>query len=184
MSALPPGRPGLLFGGFAPAAFKRMAAAGEGWVAPSFGFEPLVEGIAARRAWSGAGRSGRPRIVVARYFSLGERAGQTADHYLAHYYGEQYLNAVRADTSTTPRQLEAELHRLFDAGCDDVVLLPCSDELEQPAPDALAPYVTCLWEHRIGGGDLAYDQPVLPDGCIDLVAVDGTLSRPVRRLAR
>jgi hypothetical protein len=24
-------------------------------------------------------------------------------------------------------------HRLFDAGCDDVVLLPCSDELEQPA---------------------------------------------------
>jgi len=57
-------------------------------------------------------------------------------------------------------------------------------ELEQPAPDALAPYVTCLWEHRIGGGDLAYDQPVLPDGCIDLVAVDGTLSWPVRRLAR
>lgn len=114
-------------------------------------------------------------------------------------------------------------HRLFDAGCDDMVLLPCStswssrrcsparwrtwvsaarrapcgtgilDSMlnrprssyrELPAPDALAPYVTCLWEHRIGGGDLAYDQPVLPDGCIDLVAVDGTLSWPVRRLAR
>src|SRR6266567_9210326 len=54
----------------------------------------------------------------------------------------------------------------------------------EPAPDTLAPYVTCLWEHRIGGGDLAYDQPILPDGCIDLVAVDGTLSWPVRRLAR
>jgi hypothetical protein len=39
---------------------------------------------------------------------------------------------MRADTPTTPRQLEAELHRLFDAGCDDVVLLPCSDELDQP----------------------------------------------------
>jgi hypothetical protein len=72
MPALPPGRPGLLFGGFAPASFNRMAAAGDGWVAPSFGFEPLVDGIAAARAaWSGAGRSGRPRIVVARYFSLG-----------------------------------------------------------------------------------------------------------------
>jgi len=133
MPALPPGRPGLLFGGFAPASFERMAAVGQGWVAPSFGFEPLVDGIAAAQAaWSAAGRSGQPRIVVARYFSLGERADQTAGHYLAHYYGAQYFNAVRADTPTTPRQLEAEFHRLFDAGCDDVVLLPCSDELDQP----------------------------------------------------
>jgi alkanesulfonate monooxygenase SsuD/methylene tetrahydromethanopterin reductase-like flavin-dependent oxidoreductase (luciferase family) len=100
MPALPPGRPGLLFGGFAPASFNRMAAAGDGWVAPSFGFEPLVDGIAAARAaWSGAGRSGRPRIVVARYFSLGERADEAADHYLAHYYGARYFDAVRADTS-------------------------------------------------------------------------------------
>jgi alkanesulfonate monooxygenase SsuD/methylene tetrahydromethanopterin reductase-like flavin-dependent oxidoreductase (luciferase family) len=129
----PPGRPGLLFGGFAPASFNRMAAAGDGWVAPSFGFEPLVDGIAAARAaWSGAGRSGRPRIVVARYFSLGERADEAADHYLAHYYGARYFDAVRADTLTTPRRLEAELRRLADAGCDDVVLLPCSDEPDQP----------------------------------------------------
>src|SRR6266540_2721842 len=79
MPALPPGRPGLLFGGFAPASFERMAAVGQGWVAQSFGFEPLVDGIAAAQAaWSAAGRSGQPRIVVARYFSLGERADQTA----------------------------------------------------------------------------------------------------------
>jgi hypothetical protein len=70
--------------------------------------------------------------VVERYFSMGERADETADHYLAHYYGAQYFNAVRADTSTTPAQLEAELHRLFDVGCDDVILLPCSDDLNQP----------------------------------------------------
>lgn len=133
MPALPPDRPGLLFGGFAPASFNRMAAAGDGWVAPSFGFEPLVDGIAAARAaWSGAGRSGRPRIVVARYFSLGERADEAADHYLAHYYGARYFDAVRADSLTTPRRLEAELRRLADAGCDDVVLLPCSDEPDQP----------------------------------------------------
>jgi alkanesulfonate monooxygenase SsuD/methylene tetrahydromethanopterin reductase-like flavin-dependent oxidoreductase (luciferase family) len=131
--ALPPGRPGLLFGGLAPASFKRMAAAGDGWVAPSFGFEPLVEGIAAARAaWSAAGRPGRPRIVAVRCFSLGERAEETADHYLAHYYGAQYFDAVRADTLTTPRRLEAELARLADAGCDDVVLLPCSDGPDQP----------------------------------------------------
>jgi hypothetical protein len=70
--------------------------------------------------------------VTERYFSLGQHADQTADHYLVPYYGAQYFNAVRADTSTTPAQLEAELHRLSDAGCDDVILLPCSDEPNQP----------------------------------------------------
>lgn len=49
----------------------------------------------------------------------------------AHYYGAQYFDAVRADTSTTPAQLEAALHRLFDVGCDDVILLPYSDDLNQ-----------------------------------------------------
>jgi AraC-like DNA-binding protein len=37
---------------------------------------------------------------------------------------------------------------------------------------ALAPYVECLWVQRVGEGDVAYDQPVLPDGSMDLVAFD------------
>jgi len=50
---------------------------------------------------------------------------------------------------------------------------PRSSYRELPPPDALVPYVACLWEHRIGDGDLAYDQPILPDGCIDLVVFGG-----------
>jgi AraC-like DNA-binding protein len=38
-------------------------------------------------------------------------------------------------------------------------------------PRALAPYVECLWVHRLGEGDAKYDQPVFPDGRIDVVAV-------------
>ncbi|HEV8164062.1 MAG TPA: helix-turn-helix domain-containing protein [Actinomycetota bacterium] len=38
-------------------------------------------------------------------------------------------------------------------------------------PRALAPYVECLWVHRLGDGDAIYEQPVLPDGRIDVVAV-------------
>jgi AraC-like DNA-binding protein len=49
---------------------------------------------------------------------------------------------------------------------------PRSSYRELPPPDALSPYVACLWVQRIGDGDLAYDHPVLPDGAIDLVAVD------------
>jgi alkanesulfonate monooxygenase SsuD/methylene tetrahydromethanopterin reductase-like flavin-dependent oxidoreductase (luciferase family) len=130
--ALPPGRPRILFGGFAPAAFERAATIGHGWVAPSFGFESLIEGIAAvRQAWSSGGRPGRPRVVVERYFSLGDRADETADHYLAHYYGNDYFAAARADTPTDRAHLETELERLRGAGCDDVILLPCSDEISQ-----------------------------------------------------
>jgi AraC-like DNA-binding protein len=39
-------------------------------------------------------------------------------------------------------------------------------------PDALAPYVRCAWEQRIGDAPRPYEQPVFPDGCIDLVADD------------
>src|SRR5919198_1361166 len=63
---------------------------------------------------------------------------------------------------------------------------PRSSYRELPAPEALAPYVACLWEHAIGDGEVVYDQPVLPDGCIDLVVLDGEVilagpaTRPVR----
>lgn len=130
--ALPSGRPRLLFGGFAPATFRRAARWGEGWVAPSFGYEALTTGIdAVREAWRDAGRQGQPRVVVERYFCLGSGAGDVAHHYLDHYYGSEYLAAVSADTVTTADHLERELRRLNDAGCADLVLLPCDADVRQ-----------------------------------------------------
>jgi hypothetical protein len=38
---------------------------------------------------------------------------------------------VKADTPTTPEHLDAELRRLRDAGADDVVLMPCTDDVGQ-----------------------------------------------------
>lgn len=133
LPALPPGRPRLLFGGFAPRSYERMASLGGGWVAPLFGFDVLLGGVAsAQAAWSAAGRPGRPRIVVGRYFSLGPDADVTADRYIHHYYGDQYFGAVRPDVFTSPADLHSELRRLQDAGCDDVLLFPCSADLDQP----------------------------------------------------
>jgi alkanesulfonate monooxygenase SsuD/methylene tetrahydromethanopterin reductase-like flavin-dependent oxidoreductase (luciferase family) len=132
MPALAAGRPGLLIGGLVAASFARVARLAEGWVAPFFGYDTLREGITgARRAWEEAGRAGRPRIVAARYFCLGAAAKQVADEYLLHYYGREYFAAARADTSTGQEELEAELSRLAAAGCDDVVLFPCSGDLGQ-----------------------------------------------------
>ncbi|MYW05569.1 LLM class flavin-dependent oxidoreductase [Streptomyces sp. SID3343] len=132
MPALPQGRPGLLLGGLVPAAHKRVATRAQGWVAPSFGWATLTEGAdAIRREWRAASREGEPRVVVERYFCLGKDAEDDADHYLAHYYGPEYLPSVRADTLTTGQQVHDELGRLSAAGCDDVILFPCTGALEQ-----------------------------------------------------
>jgi AraC-like DNA-binding protein len=48
---------------------------------------------------------------------------------------------------------------------------PTSSYQELTPPPALARYVECLWVHLVGDGDGAYDQPVLPDGCVDVVAM-------------
>lgn len=56
---------------------------------------------------------------------------------------------------------------------------PRSTYRELAPPAALAPYVVCLWMQTISDGDgdgdgqATYDQPVLPDGSIDVVALDG-----------
>ncbi|HYJ71035.1 MAG TPA: helix-turn-helix domain-containing protein [Actinomycetota bacterium] len=48
---------------------------------------------------------------------------------------------------------------------------PASSYRELVPPRALAPYVECLWLHRLGDGGGPYHQPVFPDGRADVVAV-------------
>jgi alkanesulfonate monooxygenase SsuD/methylene tetrahydromethanopterin reductase-like flavin-dependent oxidoreductase (luciferase family) len=126
-------RPRIVLAGTVPAAFARAAAdVSEGWVAPLFGLDLLRDGGAAvARAWADAGRAGRPRLLTGRYFSLGPDADAVADEYIEHYYGS--LALARADTLTDAAQIHAELERLSAAGCDDVLLFPCSGGLEQVA---------------------------------------------------
>ncbi|MEW2503970.1 LLM class flavin-dependent oxidoreductase [Amycolatopsis sp. NPDC047767] len=129
---LPPGRPQVLLAGVVPAGFVRAARLADGWVAPSFGLEVLNEGVATvRREWGRAGREGRPRIVVERYFCLGPRAAETAESYVAHYYGAEFLPRVRLDVITDEPRLREEIGRLSEAGADDLVLFPCSGSPEQ-----------------------------------------------------
>ena len=131
MPALPPDRPGLLFGGLVPAAYTRAATVGQGWIAPSAGIQQLVDGVEAiRAAWDRIGRPGRPRVVTVRYFCFGPGADEHAEQELRHYYRD-FADFVKADTPTTPEHLGAELRRLRDAGVDDVVLMPCTDDIGQ-----------------------------------------------------
>jgi alkanesulfonate monooxygenase SsuD/methylene tetrahydromethanopterin reductase-like flavin-dependent oxidoreductase (luciferase family) len=151
MPPQPAGRPALLIGGLAPPFFERVARYGDGWVAPSFGLETLVQGIeSARRAWKDAGREGTPRIVTERYFCLGEGAEESAAHYLAHYYGEAYVDLVLRDTPTSREHLENLLCEMQDAGCDDLIMLPCTSELGQI--DLLAGALDAIGVENLGDG--------------------------------
>jgi alkanesulfonate monooxygenase SsuD/methylene tetrahydromethanopterin reductase-like flavin-dependent oxidoreductase (luciferase family) len=129
---LPEGRPALLFGGLVPAAYRRAATEGQGWVAPLMGQQILEEGAAAvRQAWTSAGRAGEPRIATGRYVSLGPGGDAAADEYIRHYYGDAGFPMARADTLTSAAQVGEELDRLAKAGVTDVVLYPCSTGMDQ-----------------------------------------------------
>lgn len=148
MRRLPEGRPALLFGGLAPAAYHRAAIQGQGWVAPLMGLQMLEDGATAvRKAWADAGRPGEPRIATGRYFSLGHDADAVADEYIRHYYGEAFFPMARADTLTSPQQISDELDRLTKAGVTDLVLYPSSAHLDQIA--LLAEAVSA---HRLSPG--------------------------------
>lgn len=142
----PPGRPRLLFGGLAARSFERMAALGDGWVAPILSLDILRDGIqAAKQAWSKAGRGGSPRLVTGCYVALGQDAELTADRYIHHYYGDAYFSVVRSGVATTQAQLQRELQQFGDAGFDDVVLFPCLPEPDQARRIASALHATGDW---------------------------------------
>ncbi len=152
------GRPALLFGGLVPAAHVRAATEGQGWVAPLFGLEVLKAGSAAvRRAWADVGRSGEPRIVTGRYFSLGRDADRVADDYIRHYYLDEYFPSARTDTLTSPGHVRAELDRLAGAGVTDLVLYPSSADLDQVRLLAGAVDATLRAGPRQGGRDATPD---------------------------
>ena len=125
--------PRILVGGTARASFARAGAEpSAGWVAPLFDLAVLRDGAEALgRAWKAAGREGEPRVATGRYFSLRPHAGEAADDYIHHYYGSEFFEPARADTLTKPDQIRAELLRLSEAGCTDLLLFPCSGGLEQ-----------------------------------------------------
>jgi alkanesulfonate monooxygenase SsuD/methylene tetrahydromethanopterin reductase-like flavin-dependent oxidoreductase (luciferase family) len=128
-------RPRVLMAGTVAASFARAATPlSDGWVAPLFGLELLRDGAAAvRAAWSGAGRPGSPRIATGRYVCLGPDADRIADEYIHHYYGADYFAFARADTFTDAESLREEIARLAESGCDDLILFPCSGDLDQVA---------------------------------------------------
>ena len=130
-----PGGPELLFGGYVPAIVRRIAAWGDGYMAPGGG-EPasmLEMWKNILQAWRDAGRQGQPRWVGASYFALGPKAFEQASGYINANYGYNPELAARRlrGIPTTPAAVEEAIQRQADMGVDEFILRPCAEDLDQ-----------------------------------------------------
>jgi alkanesulfonate monooxygenase SsuD/methylene tetrahydromethanopterin reductase-like flavin-dependent oxidoreductase (luciferase family) len=127
--------PQLLIGGRADASFRRAAEYGAGWImggGDPAQFAASVEKIEA--AWSAAGRQATPRKSSLTYFSLGSDADKNAQWYLGDYYGwlGEEITAGMAQAAARDAETVAQRVTLFEeAGCDELILFPCSSDPEQ-----------------------------------------------------
>jgi hypothetical protein len=64
---------------------------------------------------------------------------------------ETDTDVARADALTDAERIQAEPHRLLEAGCADVVLSPCSGDLEQASllAQVLRAGGTTSGDHRV-----------------------------------
>lgn len=147
-----PHGPELLFGGYLPAAIRRVGRWGDGYIHEGPPEEAAALYRVAQGSWKAAGRSGRPRFVGSFYFGLGPHAREKASASLSDYYGfalkpmpEQasasirHLAALRAPTveeitqspPSTPEAVRELLQGCQDVGMDEVIALPAIAELDQ-----------------------------------------------------
>lgn len=130
-----PGGPELLIGGYVPAIVQRIARWADGYMAPGGG-EPeamIKMWREIERAWSAAGRSGKPRWVGASYFALGPNASDHAARYIGANYGyNPELAAKRLRTlPASTAAVEDAIKRQTDMGVDEFILRPCAEDLDQ-----------------------------------------------------
>lgn len=129
------GKPEILLGGHVEASFRRAAEYGSGWIAGGAApdqYAEMAEGV--KRAWSGAGRDGEPRLASLAYFALGEDAEQRAGSYLRDYYaflGEEAAQMIADGAATDAETVQGYLSGFEDAGCGELILFPCTSDPEQ-----------------------------------------------------
>jgi alkanesulfonate monooxygenase SsuD/methylene tetrahydromethanopterin reductase-like flavin-dependent oxidoreductase (luciferase family) len=130
----PGGGPELIIGGGAGVAFERAAKYGDGWIMGGGAPDQFREAAAkADAAWRAAGRTGVPRKLSLAYFSLGDGAKEAADRYLRDYYGflGDFADMIAAGAATDADAVRQYVQAFSDAGCDELILFPCSPDPSQ-----------------------------------------------------
>ena len=130
----PAGRPTVMLGGWANAAFTRAARHAAGWTGGNCTLEELADGTERlRAAWRAAGREGTPRTMVQPYYALGDGAQQAVERCLGDYYGSEgaYTDTIVARAATDPETVRENVRAFAEAGCDELIFFPCDPDPEQ-----------------------------------------------------
>lgn len=133
-SPVQPGGPPLLIGGMGAAAIRRTVSHGAGWIAGGGGAGMFSQGAGkVRSAWTEASREGAPRLAALGYYALGSDAQALAAGYLGDYYGflGDYAQQVVGGALTSEESVRAAVAEFEQAGCDELILFPCSPEVDQ-----------------------------------------------------
>jgi alkanesulfonate monooxygenase SsuD/methylene tetrahydromethanopterin reductase-like flavin-dependent oxidoreductase (luciferase family) len=128
------GRVPLIIGGQADVAFERAARYGDGWIMGGGTPDMFREGAAKlESAWRAAGREGAPRTMSLAYFALGDGAEQAADEYLHDYYAflGEMADMIAGGAATDAATVKQYVEGFAAAGCDELVLFPCSADPAQ-----------------------------------------------------
>ena len=90
-------------------------------------------GAAVDQAWRDAGREGHPRKLSLAYFALGPDARQAADTYLKRYYAftGPIADQIAAGAAVSPDQVRGAASAFEQAGCDELIFVPCSSDPDQ-----------------------------------------------------
>lgn len=127
-----PGGPDILLGGSSPQTFARVAR-NNGWIAGAgggaAGFARGKEQV--MEQWAKAGRSGTPRFIAVGHYSLGPNADANARKVLGYSYGAERAEPMVQAMPRTADAIIEMLQSFAEAGCDEVVLAACDQELEQ-----------------------------------------------------
>ena len=124
-------RPTLIVGGTADVAFERAARHGDGWISGGGAPDQFSANAAkAREAWQAAGREGAPRLMSLAYYALGDRAEQAAGDYLRDYYAfiGEYAGMIADGAAKDASTVKQYVQGFSDAGCDELVFMPCDPD--------------------------------------------------------
>jgi alkanesulfonate monooxygenase SsuD/methylene tetrahydromethanopterin reductase-like flavin-dependent oxidoreductase (luciferase family) len=128
-------RPTLLVGGYVDKSFERAAKFGDGWTQGGAGPDQFKQdAVDLEEAWKKEGRDGKPYKMALAYFSLGPDAQKNAEHDLKDYYawlGEDVAQGIADSAAKDADTVKQYLSAFEDAGCDELVLFPCSPDTEQ-----------------------------------------------------
>ncbi|HZA61162.1 MAG TPA: LLM class flavin-dependent oxidoreductase [Actinomycetota bacterium] len=127
--------PTVLVGGTDDRAFARVARHADGYVhggGPPRAFTRAAQ--KARAAWIDGGRPGEPKLWGQSYFVLGDEATvERARAYMLDYYAftGPFAQRIAEGLLTTPQAVAGQLRGYAEAGCDELVLLPAVNDLDQ-----------------------------------------------------